>query len=68
MPSQFFRVENYKEAAGLLLALRAGLSAASLGRPLNTLLPLQISENEYKEECQNQQSTNSLNTEKRIVR
>ena len=37
MPQQFYRVENYFEAAGLIAALRAGISPAALNRPFPSL-------------------------------
>ena len=37
-PGQFLQVDNYLEAAGLLVALRTGLDPASVRRPLQELL------------------------------
>ena len=34
-PTQFFRVENYFEAAGVVAALRAGIAPSSISRPLD---------------------------------
>ena len=49
-PGQFFRVENYWEAIGVLNAIRSGISPFSVRRPLHTLQLLEKnSENTIEE-------------------